>query len=87
MQVTTLMTKFHKPTANQFIINHRDYVIFQSYQTIIAVYHTLNSTLYFDKERYSNTTANYLHQFKRQAAASHEIAKSQTELRQIAEAI
>ena len=50
---------------NQFVIADEDKIVFQSYETLIAVYHRKSRTviLDIDAENYSRTTSKYLKRF------------------------
>lgn len=50
---------------NQFIIEDEDKIMFQSYETLIAVYYRKSKTVVLDNEaeNYSRTTSKYLKRF------------------------
>ena len=48
---------------NQFVIQHKDRRIFQSYATIIAVIDTKAHKTLIDERKYSQTTSKYLNRF------------------------
>lgn len=50
---------------NQFVIMDEDKIVFQSYETLIAVYHRKSRTVILDDnaENYSRTTSKYLKRF------------------------
>mgnify|MGYP001003596539 FL=1 len=52
-------------TPNQFIITTPDYVVFQSYSSIIAVQHRRTMKIVLDRQKwdYSITTGKYRNQF------------------------
>ena len=50
---------------NQFVIMDEDKIVFQSYETLIAVYYRKSRTVILDTdaENYSRTTSKYLKRF------------------------
>ena len=50
---------------NQFVIMDEDKIVFQSYETLIAVYYRKSGTVILDTdaENYSRTTSKYLKRF------------------------
>ena len=55
----------NKPIANQFKIHYNEWLIFQSYDSIIAVTTDSKNYILLDEKysNYSRTTSKYLHQF------------------------
>lgn len=47
----------------QYVINLGKYLIFQSYETVIAIYDRQIKTIYVDNGKYSRTTSKYLNHF------------------------
>lgn len=56
-----------RPVANQFVLETSDFLIFQSYETLICAIHKTSETLfifdYLNNLNVSRTTAKYLCQF------------------------
>lgn len=63
MKVTNMKSTKGNKVANQFKLYYNNYVAFQSYSTLIAVYDHKNDTMYTDKDFYSRTTSKYLNMF------------------------
>ena len=55
----------NKPISNQFIIHYNEWLIFQSYDSIIAVTTDSKNYILLDEKysNYSRTTSKYLYQF------------------------
>ena len=56
-------TKSNRPVANQFVIYLEDRVVFQSYDSIIAVRHDNGAIELGEDWNYSRTTAKYRNEF------------------------
>lgn len=63
MKIENMKSNQGNSTPNQFKLYYNNYVAFQSYKTLIAVYDHENDTLYQDKNFYSRTTSKYLNRF------------------------
>lgn len=63
MKISNMLSTKNNKVANQFIIEFDNYVAFQSYNTLIAVYSYENDVLYQDENFYSRTTSKYLNMF------------------------
>ena len=48
---------------NQFVIHTKKAIVFQSYETPIAVYDRESGIVYVDEKKYSRTTSKYLNSF------------------------
>lgn len=59
--------KSERPVANQFVLETSEFLIFQSYETLICAIHKTTENLfifdYLNNIDVSRTTAKYLHQF------------------------
>ena len=62
--------KSERPVANQFVLETSDFLIFQSYKTLICAIHKTSENLfifdYLNDLDVSRTTAKYLYQFLEQ---------------------
>lgn len=58
---------------NQFVITDEDKIVFQSYETLIAVYYRKSKTVILDTdaENYSRTTSKYLKRFIEEIAGDY----------------
>lgn len=63
MKIENMTSNKGNKVANQFIIAYGNFIAFQSYSTLIAVYDSKNDTLYQDENFYSRTTSKYLNIF------------------------
>ena len=63
MKVSNMTSRNGNKVPNQFIIDHGDKTVFQSYETIVAVNENGNVTLDSNALEYSTTTTKYLKQF------------------------
>lgn len=63
MKIRNMLSQKGNRVANQFIVDFRQTTVFQSYQTVIAVYDYQTGTLYQDEQYYSRTTSKYLNMF------------------------
>lgn len=71
MKVYNMTSSKGNKVANQFIIEYGNYTVFQSYNTLIAVYDHENDVLYLDENKYSHTTSKYTNRFIREYAPLH----------------
>lgn len=71
MIVSNMLSSRGNKVPNQFIIEFDRFTVFQSYNTLIAVYDHENDVMYQDKEKYSNTTSKYLNRFIREYQPLH----------------
>lgn len=69
VQVQNMLSRKGNKVANQFEIFGNEYIVFQSYSTVIAV--IKERTLYVDKAYYSNTTSKYLNIFRNDHSAAY----------------
>ena len=65
MKIRNMLSSKGNRVANQFIVDFKHITVFQSYETVIAVYDYQTATLYQDEEYYSKTTSKYLNMFIR----------------------
>lgn len=63
MKIENMKSNRGNKVANQFKLYYNNYVVFQSYQTLISVYDIKNDTMYTDKDFYSTTTSKYRNLF------------------------
>ena len=63
MSVQNMTSQNGNKVPNQFIIDHGNKTVFQSYKTIVAVKENGKITLDSNALEYSNTTLKYLKQF------------------------
>lgn len=63
MKIENMTSPLGNEVANQFKLYYNNFVAFQSYSTLIAVYSHENDVMYIDKEKYSCTTSKYLNMF------------------------
>lgn len=63
MKVSNMLSFKGNKVHNQFILEYGNFIAFQSYSTLIAVYDHENDTLYQDENFYSRTTSKYLNMF------------------------
>lgn len=63
MKIENMTSPLGNKVANQFKLYYNNFVAFQSYNTLIAVYDRENDTLYKDENFYSRTTSKYLNMF------------------------
>lgn len=71
MLVSNMLSSKGNKVANQFIIEFDNFIVFQSYNTLIAVYDHENDVMYQDIEKYSMTTSKYLNMFIREYQPLH----------------
>lgn len=67
MMVVPFVSNF-KGVKNQFIIGSEEYIIFQSYSTIIVLINKKHKIIVVNEEYYSPTTSKYLNLFQEQYA-------------------
>lgn len=65
MKVLNMSSPNGNRVPNQFIIELKEFTMFQSYATVIAVYDWKTATMFIDEETYSRTTSKYLNMFIR----------------------
>lgn len=63
MKIENMKSTRGNKVPNQFIIEYGNFIAFQSYSTLIAVYDSKNDTMYQDVDYYSRTTSKYLNLF------------------------
>lgn len=63
MKIENMTSKKGNKIANQFKLYFDNFIVFQSYKTLISVYDVKNDTMYTDKDFYSNTTSKYRNLF------------------------
>lgn len=85
MLVSNMLSSKDNKVPNQFIIEFDRFTVFQSYNTLIAVYDHENDVMYQDKEKYSHTTSKYLNRFIREYQPLHISEIENKELHRIIE--
>ena len=63
VKVTNMVSSRGNKVANQFVIEHGDFVTFQSYSTQIATFNTETKELEVGEWSYSRTTMKYFKMF------------------------
>ena len=63
MKIENMKSNKGNSIPNQFKLYYNNYVVFQSYKTLISVYDIKNDTMYTDKNFYSHTTSKYRNLF------------------------
>jgi hypothetical protein len=67
--------KIQQTANNHFILNTNDLLVFQSYQTIVAIYDQRHSLLYIDEFKYSRTTSKHLNKFIKEHTIANQTFK------------
>ncbi len=64
MKIYNLLGRSGRAVPNQFVVENNQTIIFQSYESICAIYYKNTKKLAFGEDwDYSRTTVKYLHQF------------------------
>lgn len=87
MKIENMMSARGNYIPNQFKLYYNDYVAFQSYETLISVYDTINDTMYTDKDFYSRTTSKYKNLFNDEFSPLAIIQVENEELHKIIERV
>lgn len=85
MKIENLTSNRGNKVASQFKLYYNNFVAFQSYDTLIAVYDIKDDTMYTDKDFYSTTTSKYRNLFNNEFSPLAIIEVENEELHRIIE--